>query len=314
VLGAVLSTALPAPGPRAGYLPARVPLRDGGALSAWHRTGDRGPLVLLLHGLGGSTRAGYLRVAADAAARRGCGVLAVNQRGSGGRDERTCLPYMAGNVDDLADILLWIRTRHPARPVLVVGFSLSGNTLLKWLGSGARHLPEMALAVNPPIDLDHTSRGLLAWPQHAYDLWILRSCRRWTGRLRGPGVNGPAPRYRVPALSSLREFDRRYIAPVWGFESRESYYASASSAGDLTGIEVPTAILAAADDPIVDLERLTAAPRSPSVALHVQPHGGHLGYLTAGASGRGLRRWLTDALDHYLDHVPTAKSPSPCAP
>lgn len=312
LLGHVLPTRLPASGPRAGWRAVSLPLADGGALAAWHRPGARGPVVVLWHGLGGSTSSPYLRVAADACARRGHAVLAVLHRGSGGTRERTCLPYMAGNTRDLVDALLWTRARHPGRSVFLVGFSLSGNTLLKGLGEEGGPRPEAALAVNPAVDLDLTSRHLLRWPQRGYDLWILRACRRWVPRLRGTDGR----RYRVPALASLREFDARYIAPVWGFPDRETYYREASSAARLAAIRTPTAILAAADDPIVPLAPLREARRSPAVALHVEPHGGHLGFLSRGRGGR-VDRWLDHALGHYLDQaaaLATTTDPSPAAP
>ena len=274
--------------------------------------------MVLWHGLGGSTAAPYLRVAAERAAARGHPVLAMNHRGSGGADERTQRPYMTGNTADLTDTLLWARLVHRQRAVFMVGFSLSGNSLLKWLGEGHGDRPDAALAVNPAIDLEQCSRHLLGWPQHAYDLWILRSCRRWVPRLQG----GDGRRYRVPALSSLREFDRRYIAPVWGFPDRDTYYREASSARHLAAIRCPTAVLTAADDPIASAGVLERTPSSDAVALHVEEHGGHLGYLGAGRGSLGLDRWLGEAFDHYLDEAAglTATAPhsrnggSICAP
>ena len=315
VLGALLPVGRPAPGHRSGYRSVRLPVQDGGALQAWHRDGPRDPVVVLWHGLGGSTAAPYMRLAAARAASLGHPVLAVNHRGSGGPEERTSRPYMTGNTQDMADVLLWTRLRHRGRPVCMLGFSLSGNTLLKWLGGGARELPESALAVNPSIDLDETSRHLLAWPQHAYDLWLLRRCRRWVPRLRGE----TGASYRVPALSSLREFDARYIAPVWGFPDRESYYRQASGGPHLVNIDRPTAILTAGDDPITGVDHLARTPRSASVALHVEPHGGHLGYLHGGGGSTG--RWLEYAVGHYLDQAaelaaatPAGMETASCAP
>ncbi|MDA1265153.1 MAG: alpha/beta fold hydrolase [Planctomycetota bacterium] len=320
VLGSCLPTGRPDPSLVSGFATHSVPLADGGALGVWHACGERDLVVVLMHGLGGSTSAPYMRVAASTAQRLGHPVIAVNHRGSGGAAEDTERPYMTGNTADLRDLLAWTRRRYPGRPVLMVGFSLSGNTLLKWLGEAATDHPEVAFALNPGIDLDLVSRHLLGWPQHGYDLWILRSCRRWIPRLRGAGD----ARYHVPAFSSLREFDARYIVPVWGFPDRETYYREASSAQALVRIQTPTLLLSSADDPIVPIDLLTGARRSAAVDLHVQDHGGHLGYLESGR-GAGLARWLDHALEHYYeqasDLVAGALAPpappsrlAPCAP
>lgn len=280
------------------YEAARVPLRDGDSLFAWHRAGETGLVVSLFHGLGGSTRAGYVRRAAAVAAGLGHTVLAVNHRGCGPGRGLARRPYMAGRSEDLSDVLDWARARHPEALQVAVGFSLSGNTLLRLAGLGEGTLPDAALCINPEIDLDCASRRLLRWPARGYDLFLLRACRRWVGELRGPGPD--PPRYRVPALSSLREFDASYITPVWGFASREEYYRSASSRGLLASIRIPTAVLAAADDPIADPHVLRDTPRSRAVHLHVEPHGGHLGFLSDRPTPLGTRRWLDYALAHYL--------------
>lgn len=300
ILGALLpSPDRPFEDAEQAFRPVRIDLADGDRLAARYREGSRGTTAVLLHGLGGSARSAYVRRAAQAAASRGFGVLAVDHRGCGeGRDLAT-LPYMTGRTEDLRDVILWLRARAPRERILAVGYSLSGNTLLAHLGRGGGALPDLALCLSPAVDLEATSRALLRWPARAYDLWILRSCRRWIPRLRG---RAPVrPRYRVGPLASLREFDRRYIAPVSGFASRDEYYARASAAPWLARIDRPTVVLAAADDPIVDVRPLLDARRSANVALHVQPYGGHLGFLADRPTPLGTRRWLECALVHYLE-------------
>ena len=88
---------------------------------------------------------------------------------------------------------------------------------------------------------------------------------------------------------------------MWGFASREHYYAEASCAPWLARVERPTVVLAAADDPIVDVRRLAETKRSPAVALHVEPRGGHLGFLADRPTPLGTRRWLDYAVVHYVE-------------
>ena len=174
--------------------------------------------------------------------------------------------------------------------MLVVGFSISGNTVLKLMGDPGEDRPDAAIAVAPPVDLDRASREIA----RAYDLWILRSCRRWIPRLRGDAARiGP-----VPALSGLRTFDRNYIGPVWGFASLAEYYASASAGPHLTGIDRPTLVLQSADDPVVPPHALLAAPRSRSVRVDLTAGGGHLGWVEP-RGALGARRWLPRAIARH---------------
>ena len=303
VLASVLPAGVPVLERQAGFKRVKIPLRadvpggQGAFLEGWYRSGDARPAVLLMHGLGGSAASGYMRRAAACAAQAGHPVLALNHRGSG-EQERTQLPYMAGRTEDLGDAMQWLRARAGTQCVLAVGFSLSGNTLLKLLGERKEQPPELALAVCPPVDLDAASKDLLRWPKHVYDLWLLHSCRRWVKKLRGTGEL--RPRYRVPAFSSMRVFDERYITPVWGYDSRADYYRDASCGSRLTQVRTPAVILSAKDDPIVDSTRVANTPRSPWVQHIEVAGGGHLGFLAEDPGRRAPRRWLDDALTHYL--------------
>lgn len=289
----VAGAVLPCRAPRASRLPDARPfpvaLRCGGRLEAW-RGPARGDLaVALLHGLGGGVDSPYMRASFAALAAAGIPAVAVAQRGSGGAVERTRRPYMTGHVADAADVVRALREAGHGR-VLLVGFSISGNTVLKLMGSVAEERPDAAIAVAPPVDLDRASQEIA----RAYDLWILRSCRRWIPRLRGEDAAiGP-----VPALSGLRTFDRNYIGPVWGFASLDAYYASASAAPHLAAIDRPTLVLQAADDPVVPPHGLHAARRSPSVRVDLTARGGHLGWIESGGA-LGARRWLPRALVHH---------------
>ena len=286
--------------PWSAFEAVTIPLRDGGALEGRYQSGAGTASVLLLHGLGGSLESGYLVRAAVEAQAQGLGVLALAHRGSGEARERTQRPYMAGNTADLADALRWLRSRPSSGRVLAVGFSISGNTLLKWLGQGEGDLPDEAIAVAPPINLEAAARGLVRWPARGLELHVLGACRRWIPRLQGE--DPPAAPYRVGRLASFLDFDRDYITPVWGFTSRDEYYASASACSWTSGVRTPTLVLAADDDPMSPVGELTAARWGPGARLVVTRGGGHLGWLAAGQPGRP-RRWLDETLRAAFLHA-----------
>lgn len=298
IAGATLPCAAPRLGDRDDCSPVGISVGENDQLEAWFHRGSSGETILLCHGLGGSVDSPYLRRTFDQLVAEQHSVLAVAQRGSGGALERTTRPYMTGNTHDLACVLRWLRGQVAAERVGAVGYSISGNTLLKLLGEGtpASDLPDYAIAVAPPIDLDEASRDLGRPRSRAYELWILRACRRWIPRLRGD-FEGPI---HVPPWSSFRAFDERYITPVWNFDSLDDYYGTASSRAHLPEIQTPTLILQAADDPVVDARHIQSAAVGPGVRIDMQPSGGHLGYIARDAHRSTKRRWLADAIAYHV--------------
>jgi uncharacterized protein len=176
---------------------------------------------------------------------------------------------------------------------------LSGNALLLLL-SGARGgtLPDCAVAVNAPIDLGRCARRLKEGFNRVYDLRFVTllsaaiRARRRAGLLRAE--------YRIPPLATLYDFDDLYTAPAGGFKNREDYYATCSTKDLLASIRTPTVIVTAKDDPFVGFEDYASADLGPSVHLHAENFGGHMGYLSAEKTPLGNRRWLDYALREYL--------------
>lgn len=305
VFGALASRDVPPTSSLTGLRRVAIPLRSGGQLEGWHAPSESGRSVLLAHGLGGSVDSPYLSQTVHALLADGAGVLAIQHRGSGGNLEETTRPYMTGHTSDLADTVRWLRRVDAGATLFAVGYSISGNTLLKHLGEGGRDLPDAAIAVAPPVDLDACSQDLLRLKSRPFDLWILRSCRRWIPRLRGD-YDGPVD---VQPWHSLRAFDERYITPVWGFESLEDYYRSASAIHYVEAIETPTLVLHAADDPVVDARHSRAAPFGPGVRVDIVEGGGHLGFVARGPHG-GRLPWLPAVIAH---HVRSFQRADPCA-
>lgn len=300
-LQTVLGHLLPHPAARVTTYPGArrhwIELGDGDALHAVEvpaRTDERGSIVTLFHGLGGSVDADYVRGATAALTGSGHTVLAVDHRGCGAGVGRTSRPWHAGCRDDLAAALDFARTLAPKAHHTAIGFSLSGNALLVLQVEDPDRAPDLAVAVHPPVDLARCSHRLLAGVNRLYDVRFTRQMKLWlrdavaSGRIESPG--------RLGALATLRDFDEHFTGRAAGFDGRDAYYAACSTHERLTEITRPTHLLVAADDPFVPLDMLRDAPRSDAVTVHVQPTGGHLGYLAAAPTPLGTRRWLDWAL------------------
>jgi len=276
----------------------KIPLPDGDELVLgidW-APGDDGskPLILLMHGLGGSGESSYIRRQCYLLNKHGFSVLRFNHRGCGpaALDQARHI-YHSGRTADLAATLAYVQRAWPGRRCAVVGYSLSGNLLLRYLGTTAAsshpHLVQ-ALAVCPAVDLERSSQALMRpsnWPiDRFFSFHVTRQALAHEARR--------APEERRPLRHglNLRQFDAAYTAPVAGFASRDEYYALSSAKDVLGHIELPTLILAAADDPIVPVASFAGLRLSAQTTLRIEDGGGHMGFISHEVTALGDRRWL----------------------
>jgi predicted alpha/beta-fold hydrolase len=288
-LQTVAANYLPSPVPALPWERIRLDLDDGDAMALRVVEGGSGVVVHLFHGLGGSADGHYMQRVAARLHALGHTVLAANHRGAGEGAGWSRHSYNSGSTPDLSAVLRFGRTRFPGRLQVAVGFSISANMLLLLLGLRGAELPDRAIAVNPPVDLEACSRRLVKGFNRCYDRYFVRLLRREV--MRRPGARPLAP------ARTMRDLDAVYTAPQAGYPSRDAYYAQCSSGPHLGRIQVPTVILTSLDDPFASGGDVVKCALSPAVHLHAEPHGGHMGYLSRNLAGF---RWLDYALEHYL--------------
>lgn len=274
-----------------------VTLDDGDILSCavsvapnWQKSAKT---VVLVHGLGGSEESKYMIRLTRHCYQRGCKVVRVNLRGCGPGKGLAKLPYNAGTSDDILRVLQELKCKESASPIVLMGFSLGGNIVLKLageLGGRAKGYYEKCIAVSAPLDLAETvhliekKRHLI---YHRYYLnKILLQAAPWVKQ----------------KVRSLYEFDNLVTAPLWGYRGADDYYRSCSSIGFLSKIEHETHILCAEDDPFVNLDRLYGMELSDKLHLYQTKHGGHMGFQGRTEmvfNGHWMDQWLLyQALNH----------------
>jgi uncharacterized protein len=259
------------------------------------------PVLLILHGLEGSSASGYVRETVRSALAAGLRPVALNFRSCDGAPNLRLRSYHSGETGDPALILDRLRERAAGAPIVAVGYSLGGNVLLKLLGeAGARAGLAAAAAVSVPFDLGTSARHLERPAARIYTRYFLRSLRR-KAREKARRYPGAFDAEAADRARTLRAFDDAVTAPVHGFADAEDYYARASSLPRLGEIRVPTLLVQAADDPFVPPDTLGAVGevRNPALRLVFPERGGHLGFL---APGPGLvpRPWVETAAVAFL--------------
>ena len=246
--------------------------------------GPAAPIVLILHGLEGSSRRRYVRNVADELLRSGVRPVALNFRGCSGHPNRSLRFYHSGETEDPGWVLAQIRQRFPTRRLGAMGFSLGGNVLLKMMGEredGGGDALDAAVAVSVPYDLAAGSalmeQSRMGRLYTAYFMHLLKKKVALKATLLSEVMDIDA----VAAARTIWEFDDLVTAPLGGFRDAADYYAQCSSSEYLAGVRVPTLLIHAEDDPFLppDAIPIETATANPDVTLSLQRAGGHVGFL-----------------------------------
>jgi uncharacterized protein len=257
------------------------------------------PLVVLVHGLGGSEQSLYILHTATYLLSLGFRVLRLNLRGAGPSRPFCRFQYHAGRTGDFADALAALPREVSSAGLVGVGFSLGANMLLKFLGERGGKVPlKAAVSVSAPLDLALTARQLMRWRNVVYQGYLLRDMRRDS---LGPGAEvTAAERAAILEARSIWEFDHRFSAPRDGIASAEDYYERHAAKRFLDGIGVPTLVIHALDDPWIPPAPYLAYDwrRNPKLVPLLAPSGGHVGF-----QGKGRAPWHDLCIARFLEAV-----------
>jgi hypothetical protein len=259
------------------------------------------PLVVLFHGLEGSSRSPYARSLMRHLAALGWNGVVPHFRGCSGEPNRLPRAYHSGDADEIGWILERLAARFARAPRYAAGVSLGGNALLMWLGTrgeAASGLVDAAAAICPPLDLaaagHHLGRGF----NRLYTRHFLATLK----------VSAAAKLHRHPGLfdadamqnaANLHEFDTLVTAPLHGFRDADDYWLRASSKPHLPAIRVPTLVINPLNDPFLPARHLPAPHEvSTAVRLEQPAEGGHVGFV-AGA-WPGHLDWLPGRLVRFF--------------
>jgi hypothetical protein len=239
------------------------------------------PLLVLFHGLEGSSGSHYAQAFAHWAREAGWAYAVPHFRGCSGELNLAPRAYHSGDHEEIGWLLQRLRERHGA-PLRAVGVSLGGNALLRWAeeaGASAAHTACAVAAVCSPIDLAAGGAAIgRGFNRLVYTRMFLQTMKpKALAKLRQhPGLFDAA---QLRAARDLREFDNVFTAPLHGFRDADDYYARASAKPRLAEIRVPALVLNARNDPFVPAACLPG-PRDvgPFVTLWQPAHGGHVGF------------------------------------
>jgi uncharacterized protein len=255
----------------------------------WQQNRLDHPTMIIWHGIEGSSESTYMLSTAQKSFSAGFNVVRLNLRTCGGTEHLTSTIYHGGLTEDLHAVVSELIQKDGLSRLLLVGFSLGGNLVLKLAGEYDDTAPKEVLAVcavSPSIDLQASAQLILKRSNWLYQQDFVRRLKH---RLRVKHKLFP-DLYDISGLSSvrtLREFDDRFTSSAHGFDGADDYYYRASSIRVIDKIRIPTLILHAKDDPFIPFApmRDPALTNNPYILLIGTERGGHVAFISAKRPG-----------------------------
>lgn len=285
-----------------------LPMQDGDRLAARldRPTAPAAkPVVALVHGLAGSESSRNVVATMRHLVGAAWSVLRLNLRGAPPSRPTSTGRYHAGRTEDLAEALRGLPPDLTRRGIVLVGHSLGGSLVLKFMGEGGHDLPVLAaVAVSVPIDFAATCARMMTGRNFAYHRYMLDAMKR---EALAPGAAlSAAERAVIAAARNVYEFDDLFVAPHFGYRNALEYYKTNEAKHFLAGIGRPTLVLHALDDPWIPAQCYAAVDwsRLPMIEAVLTLRGGHLGFHGVGSRvawhDRVTAWWLNKTLQKQL--------------
>ena len=268
----------------------------------WQRD-PHAPVLVLVHGLSGSSRSPYMLGTAHKAFRRGFSALRLNIRNCGGTERQTPTLYNAALTDDLHGLVSWLGRTRPESAVCVAGYSLGGALTLhagaRWGDRPPAHVAGLS-TVSAPVDLVDTSRTMHTGAMNRVYMRLFLDGFVRAMRSKAAAFPELYPHDAMRGYRDFYEFDSQWTAPSFGYRDANDYYERTSAMHVVGDVRIPTLMLHSEDDPLVPLRGrgLAAVQENPHLLLRCVRYGGHNAFLGArparGAQRVDVDRWWAE--------------------
>ena len=263
------------------------------------------PVVIIVHGLEGSSDSNYMKGIAEKAFARGFHAIRMNQRNCGGSEKLTPTLYNSGMSNDYRAVLEELAMVDGFEQIFFVGYSMGGNLVLKMVGELGDSAPAALrgiCAVCPALDLAACADALerkdnFFYQRHFVNNLMARYAKKQKLFPDRYSANGFGP------VRTIREFDDVITAPNFGYRDAQEYYEAASAKQVLDKIKVPTLLITSEDDPFVPYVSFLALKpeRNSAVRFVATRHGGHCGFISR--HGGEERFWAEQRIVDFCEEV-----------
>lgn len=271
------------PVPSLSYVRERVELPDGDFMDLdWSKVGSK-KAILVLHGLEGSSDSTYIKGMIRAFNQANWDGVGMNFKGCSGEINRQLTSYHMGASEDLRMVVAHLIERHEYEELVIIGFSLGGNVVLKYMGEEGKNAPQAircAVAFSVPCDIPSTNVELAKWQNGIYLRRFMKSLNgKLEGKLTEYADQINLPDNRLPR--TFQEYDDCYTGPIHGFKNAKHYWETCSSKHFVADIRVPTLLVNALDDSFLGegCYPYQIAEDHPYFHFETPKNGGHVGFV-----------------------------------
>jgi uncharacterized protein len=260
-------------------------------------------LVIISHGLEGSSERHYCKGMAKYFFQRGWDAIAWNCRGCSGEINRLPRFYHHGATEDLSAVIQHAIQKNQYNEIALVGLSMGGSLTLKYFGENAEKLPstiKVGVTFSVPCHLGSSARELDK-PEKKF--YLNRFLKKLGNKIREKSKVYPEliSYEGFEKIKSFREFDTRYTAPLHGFKDADDFYEQASSGNYIARIQTPTLIVNSLSDLFLPPScfPFEVAENHEYVSLETPKYGGHIGFTLAGKE----ENWMEVRAFEFISHV-----------
>ncbi|MDY0779614.1 YheT family hydrolase [Tenacibaculum sp. IB213877] len=258
-------------------------------------------LILLIHGLEGSSNSNYMITTANELNKHCYDAVCMNLRGCSGEDNLLLGTYHSGKTDDIDFVINYLTSNYTYDNIIICGFSLGGNLTLKYLGEYSSIPTEVkgGIAVSVPIDLTSSQAELGKLKNKIYMKEFLR-----TMKLKILEKSEKFPDFELNKellfkASKFKHIEKQFTVPVFGFKSSEDYWKRASCKPFIPKIQHKALLINALDDSFLSEKCFPTkfAENMDNFYLMMPKYGGHVGFIS---SFTGENRWLENKIVHFI--------------
>ncbi len=272
---------------------------------AWTQIPDKHnnqPIVVVLHGLEGSKNSHYVKGMLGAIKAQGWLGVLMHFRGCGDQPNKQGPSYHSGDTRDITYFSQQLALRFPNRPLFIVGFSLGGNVLTRYLAEQPNNPYVAATVICAPLHLASCSARINKGFSRVYQKYLVDMLRNSTKEKLALELLDNLEHQQLDKIKTIWEFDDYVTAPVNGFDSAADYYQKASGKQVLAQIEQPCLIIHACDDPFLDHNAIVSNAQWPShITFEVSQRGGHVGFIS-GKSPFKPHYWLESRVPEFFSN------------
>lgn len=258
------------------------------------------PIVAVLHGLEGSKNSHYAKGMLSAIKAKGWVGVLMHFRGCSGRPNRMAKSYHSGQTCDVDYFSQYLASHYPKAPKAILGFSLGGNVLAKYLAEQKQNIYQAACVICAPLDLSSCCDRINQGFSRVYQKYLVDMLRASTIEKIDAKLLTDIDVNKLNKIRTIRDFDQMVTAPINGFIDANDYYQKASGREVLAQITTPCLIIHATDDPFLCNENITAISSLPKqITFEVSDYGGHVGFI-AGKNPFKPKFWLEQRIPEFF--------------